>query len=188
MALLGGLVGATCPLSFELGVELTYPLPESISGGAITGVNNAASLLFLFVAPQVSGGVMTAVMAATTVVCAALLLPVKETYLRLDDEQRARGAEDGGDSVSCTTPLQSDECRSARSASDTWTEGGEPESTAAGAAAASHRHHPHREDRLAAQEAAMQREFNRIMREVDAGMQPGVGSTTTTPARAFQPF
>ena len=87
LTLLGLLVGATCPLAFEFAAELTFPLSESVSGSAISGLNNAASLLFLFVAPQVAGKTMNAIMLGTAVACTLLLLPVAESYARMDAEE-----------------------------------------------------------------------------------------------------
>ena len=92
----GGLfLGATIPLSYELGAELTYPAVESTSAAFIGLVMAAASLVMLSVGPMlaqpiVQGGkgtsvqTINSVMVITVAVGSTLLFMVRERYLRLE--------------------------------------------------------------------------------------------------------
>jgi FLVCR family MFS transporter len=89
ISLSGAFVGATAPLSFELSVELTYPRWESISAGSITFINNVIALIFLGVAPLISGKAMTAFMFFVSILATLMLFPVRELYGRMDAEAAA---------------------------------------------------------------------------------------------------
>jgi len=86
IALLGAMVGFSIPLCFELSVELLYPCWESISGGVLTFLNNAGALIFLAVAPNISGPQMTALLVGALTAAALMLFPIAERYVRMDHE------------------------------------------------------------------------------------------------------
>lgn len=90
ITLTGLCVGSAAPISYELSAELTYPHPESLSAGLIFLFNNGSAIVFLFVAPAISGAAMDFIMLITCIACALLLIPIKEIYYRKMDEKRAQ--------------------------------------------------------------------------------------------------
>ena len=91
----GLFLGATIPLSYELGAELTYPAVESTSAAFIGLVMAVSSLVTLSVSPTlaqsiVKGGkgtsvqTINSVMVITVAVGSVLLFMVRERYLRLE--------------------------------------------------------------------------------------------------------
>ena len=92
----GGLfLGATIPLSYELGAELTYPAVESTSAACIGLVMAASSLVMLSVSPTLAQSIaqggrgtsvqtINSVMVITVAVGSLLLFLVRERYLRLE--------------------------------------------------------------------------------------------------------
>ena len=171
ITLLGAFVGATCPLAFELGAETTFPLvPESVSASMISGFNNLAALVFLFVAPHLSGAKITATLFGTVLACTLLLLPVKAEYKRMDGEAQAEMFQ-RAQRQQVTQALQQHAHRSNRLHSDAYLAMDDASSdyfTPAGSVSVSGA----RRLAQAAQEDQMQKEFARVMQEVDEGMQP----------------
>ena len=82
-SLSGFFVNGTIPLFFELGVELTYPVAEGITSGAMTFFNNFVASLFLLL-PLVNIGTKWMLWATvgTCAVSTVLLFFVKESYNR----------------------------------------------------------------------------------------------------------
>ena len=91
----GFFLGATIPLSYELGAELTYPAMESTSAAFIGLVMAASSLVMLSVSPTlaqsiVQGGrgtsvqTINSVMVITVAAGSLLLFMVSERYRRLE--------------------------------------------------------------------------------------------------------
>lgn len=146
LSLLGLVIGGSCPLVFEFGAELTFPLSESLSAGLISFINNASSLFFLFIAPHVKGSIMNLIMLLTTVTCSILLLPVSDAYKRMDAEQKydaADGEEDGSQPASGISSSR-------------------------------------RRSLIDAHHEEMQREFQRVMKEVDEGLNDPLGESHET--------
>ena len=46
--------GTTDPLFYEIAAEVTYPLPEGITGGLITIIVNAIDVIVYFITPVIS--------------------------------------------------------------------------------------------------------------------------------------
>jgi hypothetical protein len=90
ITLLGWCVGAMYPIAFELALEITYPLSESVSAGLLSTFQNAVGIAFLFVAPSLSGAAMNATLVFTMALAAALMPCVKESYARQGHEAQAK--------------------------------------------------------------------------------------------------
>ena len=83
----GLFLGATNPIYYEFGVEITFPIQEGTSAGLITIQNNVGALIFLVLKNSIPITSLNLLMAGTVFV--ALLsttLGVKEKYLRKDYE------------------------------------------------------------------------------------------------------
>ena len=91
----GFFLGATIPLSYELGAELTYPAEETTSAAFITLVMQTSSLVMLSVSPSIAQTVssptratpvltINSVMTITVAVSLLLLCCVREKYRRLE--------------------------------------------------------------------------------------------------------
>ena len=79
--------GATDPFFFELCAEVTYPLPESISGGIIVLIYNIGSLMVLGIVPFVNVDWMNSAQTVTFIICGlTVLLAVKIEYKRSEEE------------------------------------------------------------------------------------------------------
>lgn len=91
ITLFGWFVGSGLPIALELGVELTYPLPESVSCGVMTTLYNCVSVIYLFAAPYLNGPALNAGMLLTVLIAALLLPLVAERYGRTAAEERAWG-------------------------------------------------------------------------------------------------
>jgi len=76
------MLGASTPLFYELGAELTYPANEGISAGVVSMLNNAGGLILLFVMPAIAKSWNSALMFGSVVLCSVLMVFVKEKYLR----------------------------------------------------------------------------------------------------------
>ena len=112
-------LGLLNPLYYELGAEVTYPTPEQYSAGVITLckepytlhtqrllltiaqtshlhlpscvlVNNGLGIVFIYCQPYFSDGLMNCAMFVTVAVTGLMMLPVKERYLRRDDDERKK--------------------------------------------------------------------------------------------------
>jgi len=90
LTLLGWCVGAAYPLAFELSVEMTFPLSESVSAGVISTFQNVVGIVFLLVAPAMSGAAMNATLVLVLLGAAVLMPCVREEYARQKHEARAR--------------------------------------------------------------------------------------------------
>jgi len=79
----GGLfLTAATPLFYELGAELTYPVPEGTSAGLITFVNNVACLGIIGISPYVSTLSLNLLMAVSVLVATLLFAFMREEYRR----------------------------------------------------------------------------------------------------------
>lgn len=87
VSLTGWFTGATNPICMELCAEMTYPLPEGISGNLILFVTQVCAIFFLFVVPLLSPLVATPMTMGIVALCVLLLIPVKAQYLRSTAEQ-----------------------------------------------------------------------------------------------------
>ena len=99
VTLCGFTLGLQNPLCYELGAEVTYPVAEQFSAGFITLFNNGLGLVFIFAQPYFSDGLMNATMWATVVVGGVLVMWIRESYLRRDDDEKRRGEHDVLDEV-----------------------------------------------------------------------------------------
>lgn len=82
----GFTLGLSNPVYYELGAEITFPVPEAYSAGVITLWNNLGSLVFVFCAalinPDTLATLMNILMFLTVIISTIILLPVQENYLR----------------------------------------------------------------------------------------------------------
>ncbi|XP_063586186.1 solute carrier family 49 member 4 homolog isoform X2 [Penaeus indicus] len=85
---------ATAPLFMELAVEASYPCPEVVVGGMLTGADNFVGLLFLliFFIPNIGYAWVTYSLLATGAFAIIPLLLVRENYARSNID-RADGHE-----------------------------------------------------------------------------------------------
>lgn len=86
VALTGWFSGATNPICMELCAELTYPTPEGISGNLIIFITQVFTIIVLAVVPLMDPLATTPCMLVVVVLCAVMLLPVREQYLRTEAE------------------------------------------------------------------------------------------------------
>eukprot|EP01105_Mastigella_eilhardi_P007585 TRINITY_DN1904_c0_g1_i3.p2 TRINITY_DN1904_c0_g1~~TRINITY_DN1904_c0_g1_i3.p2 ORF type:complete len:226 (+),score=64.33 TRINITY_DN1904_c0_g1_i3:806-1483(+) len=84
ISLAGYFVGFLAPVFFELGAELSFPVPEGTSAGLLTFVFNFSTFAVLFVAPLLPTNWLNAVAVGALAACAAATLFVRERYLRRD--------------------------------------------------------------------------------------------------------
>ncbi|XP_069980084.1 solute carrier family 49 member 4 homolog [Penaeus vannamei] len=86
VSVVGGLAlnFATAPLFMELAVEVSYPCPEVVVGGMLTGADNFVGLLFLFIffIPNIGYEWVTYSLLATGALAIVPLLLVRENYAR----------------------------------------------------------------------------------------------------------
>lgn len=81
------LLGATNPIYYELGAEMTYPIGEGSSVGVITELDNMAALILIFLFAKIPNSWEAAVMAITVAICALLMLLAKERYGRANVDE-----------------------------------------------------------------------------------------------------
>jgi len=81
-AVAGMLRGALDPISFELSMELSFPVPAGITGSLLTVVVHLVMIVGLSVPGHILDDSMMIAMAATMIVCTALIGLVKEQYKR----------------------------------------------------------------------------------------------------------
>lgn len=86
----GLLQGAAQPLYYELGVELTYPVSETMSAGFIVQSNNVAALTLLFVMPNVNTNAVNSIVTLTFVAMSLVVVFVVERYRRVEAETASR--------------------------------------------------------------------------------------------------
>ena len=99
VAMCGFTLGLQNPLTYELGAEVSYPVPEQYSAGFITLFNNGLGIVFIFAQPYFSDGLMNMTMWATVVIGGVLVMWVRESYLRRDDDEKRKGGHDVMDEV-----------------------------------------------------------------------------------------
>lgn len=77
---------AQAPLFFEYTVELSYPAPEGLVGGFLTGFNNLVGFVFLgiFFVPNIGTVWMNYALVAASIVSIPAVALTKEAYRRLD--------------------------------------------------------------------------------------------------------
>ncbi|XP_046553131.1 solute carrier family 49 member 4 homolog [Haliotis rubra] len=77
------------PIIFEMGCELTYPIGEGTTNGAMTLMNNAGALVFLLVLmiPNIGTVWMNWALVGAIVVSIPMLLMIRETHHRLDVDE-----------------------------------------------------------------------------------------------------
>jgi FLVCR family MFS transporter len=88
--LAGFFLGATTPLFYELGAELTYPLGEGVSASMLTLFINLFSLLLLVISPYIPAKWMNSIMPFTAIGCLGLMMLVREQYKRADNDKMHR--------------------------------------------------------------------------------------------------
>eukprot|EP01087_Luapelamoeba_hula_P022646 TRINITY_DN816_c0_g1_i3.p1 TRINITY_DN816_c0_g1~~TRINITY_DN816_c0_g1_i3.p1 ORF type:complete len:508 (+),score=51.25 TRINITY_DN816_c0_g1_i3:172-1695(+) len=86
ITLAGFLQGNLGPVLFELSAELVHPVTEATSGSLLAFILNLATIIMLFVAPEINTGYINTIQTATVVVCLLLVVLVREKYHRLDAE------------------------------------------------------------------------------------------------------
>ena len=75
---------ACCPLFFELAVEISYPVPESVVGGFLSGIFNVVgtTFLLLFFVPNIGSLWMNYVLVGSVAFGVPAVVLVKESYKR----------------------------------------------------------------------------------------------------------
>merc|ERR1719473_2241434 len=73
--------GGANPLFYELGAEITYPVPEGTSAGVLVLIWNATSFIVIFL-PKGIGLAMNWIFLGLIVFCMVLVASAKEKYLR----------------------------------------------------------------------------------------------------------
>eukprot|EP00727_Mastigamoeba_balamuthi_P008861 m51a1_g4598 putative adenylate and guanylate cyclase catalytic domain protein (1092) ;mRNA; f:218422-225800 len=76
--------GAMTPMYMELAAELSFPVSEDVSAGVISWLSNVGLMVALFVAPRVPPSWFNAGSAGLMVLSAALMVAVREAYVRSD--------------------------------------------------------------------------------------------------------
>jgi len=74
--------GATVPLCYELGAEITHPVAEGVSGGFISFSNNFGGLVLLFVLPHIDKNYDSLLMTGSILLGCLLIFFVQERYPR----------------------------------------------------------------------------------------------------------
>eukprot|EP00742_Colponemidia_sp_Colp-10_P002780 GILJ01002972.1.p1 GENE.GILJ01002972.1~~GILJ01002972.1.p1 ORF type:complete len:458 (-),score=57.19 GILJ01002972.1:377-1750(-) len=91
IAVAGMFLGAANPVFFEFAAELSYPIPEGTSAGALVFINNVGCLCFLFIVPQIPNQWLNVIIACNVLLCTIALSFVKESYKRAAVEQNLKG-------------------------------------------------------------------------------------------------
>jgi MFS family permease len=86
LAIAGLFQGGVGPALFELSAELLYPIPEATSGGLLSLIFNAATLVFLFVSPMIETTWINTILTSTLILCFLLVVLMAERYKRLEAE------------------------------------------------------------------------------------------------------
>jgi hypothetical protein len=80
---IAGVLQSACdPLFYELAAEISHPLEEGTSASLIAFLFNAATLIMLFIAPNISLTLFNTIMAGTMVVCGSCVWFIQERYPR----------------------------------------------------------------------------------------------------------
>jgi len=83
--IIGGFcINGSIPLLYELTIECTYPIPETVSIGALSLVNNVFTFVFLLLlnVPSIGVSWMNWLLLAICVTCTILLTLLRENYKR----------------------------------------------------------------------------------------------------------
>lgn len=88
--------GGDVPVSYEWGVEATYPEPEALALAFNVLFNNLVGIVFLFTLSRMSVSTANLSMVGTCVICILMTALVKERYPRLDREIPEPKAGEGG--------------------------------------------------------------------------------------------
>lgn len=67
--------------------ELTYPASEGISAGLVSGMINVAALVLLMMLDKLPPDWLSGLVTLTVLMCAGLLVCVKEAYQRADYDE-----------------------------------------------------------------------------------------------------
>ena len=87
IVLCGFFLGATNPIYYTMGVELTFPVSEGTSAGVVSLFNNVGALVLLAAKNAIAPASNNVMMTCTVALTLLAVLPLKETYKRLDYEQ-----------------------------------------------------------------------------------------------------
>jgi hypothetical protein len=82
-----GFIGAALPFSYELGVELTYPLPEIFSSGMISLFANVGNFVYILAMQGVSPAYATFIFWCLLAAFTLAMVPLREEYRRADSER-----------------------------------------------------------------------------------------------------
>jgi hypothetical protein len=80
--LIGFFWGFVAPIFYEFSAELTYPIPEGFTSGAIVFMNNLAAFLMIFASSIISYKIINCLMLIAALIGLILLLPLNEKYNR----------------------------------------------------------------------------------------------------------
>ncbi|KAH7832162.1 putative transporter, major facilitator subfamily protein [Monocercomonoides exilis] len=103
LCVFGVIVGAPLPLLFEVGAEVTYPLPASASGGVASLFIMGAYTIVPFLFAACGEGWMTFIAVVMFVVSTVCLLPTRIVYLRSEVENENQRS-DSHSSATCEQP------------------------------------------------------------------------------------
>ena len=91
LALLCGLgMGAMNPISYEVGVEMTYPTHESASASVVALIVNLLTLAFLAITPIIPIRLWNMLQTGSLLLAIPLMASASVTYKRLDAENANR--------------------------------------------------------------------------------------------------
>ena len=93
LTLAGLFQGAGLPLFYESLAEIMFPLPESVSASILVQLNNAVTLILLFIAPN-RDKLMNLLVLIVNAVCIVMVACARFTYKRRDEDERKQGAND----------------------------------------------------------------------------------------------
>ena len=88
-------ISASCiPIYFEMTVEVTYPVHESIVGGFLAGFYNLAAIIFLllFFIPNIGYKWINYALVGSTIIALPAVLLAKETYNRSNVDEAVTNA------------------------------------------------------------------------------------------------
>eukprot|EP01090_Pellita_catalonica_P008520 TRINITY_DN1941_c0_g3_i1.p1 TRINITY_DN1941_c0_g3~~TRINITY_DN1941_c0_g3_i1.p1 ORF type:complete len:175 (+),score=4.42 TRINITY_DN1941_c0_g3_i1:1-525(+) len=84
----GVCLNATVPLFYEMGVELSYPVPEGVSSGVLTLMFNIGSLSAIYVADYAPAKVVNFAVTGCFLATGACFVLLREKYKRTDIDVR----------------------------------------------------------------------------------------------------
>jgi len=80
----GFTLNASIPIFYELGVEITYPIPEGTSAGLLTIMMNLVSLIFITIGDYIQPVYINMLYAGIIITCTIGILFCKEQHKRAD--------------------------------------------------------------------------------------------------------